>query len=67
MTTAKRRAIDRRSKSQRRADWAQINASFAIEGLLPSEKELALQERLICGAITHEQALTQARRRYGLE
>lgn len=65
--TSKRPLIDHRTQAQRRAPFAQINASWAIEGQVMDAAGLTLQERLIRGEITHEQAIEAVKRRYRIE
>lgn len=45
------------SQERRRAAFRQANASSALEGLVADEEELALQERVIQGEITTEEAI----------
>lgn len=44
-------------QGRRRAAFHQANASSALEGLVADEEELALQERVIQGEITSEEAI----------
>jgi hypothetical protein len=53
-----------RSEATRRASFAQINASWAIEGQVMDAADLAMQERLIRGELTHEQAIETVKDRY---
>lgn len=53
-----------RTASDRRASFAQINASWAIEGQVMDTVDLAMQEQLVRGEITHEQAIEEVKRRY---
>lgn len=62
-----RSSIDRRSECERRASFAQINASWAIEGQLMDAADLMLQEQLIRGELTHEQAIDEVKRCYPVE
>lgn len=59
--------MDKRTEAQRRESFRQVNASCAIEERVMTAEDLALQERVICGPITHEEALAEVRKEYGLE
>lgn len=50
-------ANDRRGQEQRRADFGQANASLALEGVVMSDDDLAVQSLLIRGEITHDEAV----------
>ena len=47
-----------RSKT-RREQFAQANASEALEGLIASDLDLGIQERVIRGELTHDQAVAE--------
>lgn len=49
-------ASDLVEPEQRRTQFAQINASLALEGLIVNSEDLALQERIISGAISADEA-----------
>lgn len=51
-------------QNKRRDDFAQINASNALEGLDADAELLALQERVIRGELTVEEASAINLRRY---
>lgn len=51
-------------QNKRRDDFAQINASNALEGLDVDAELLALQERVIRGELTVEEASAINLRRY---
>ncbi len=51
-------------QKKRRDDFAQINASNALEGLDADAELLALQERVIRGELTVEEASAINLRRY---
>ena len=48
------------TEEQRRAAFAQANASCAIEGLPMDAVDLAVQERIIRGEITDEEAISES-------
>lgn len=43
----------------RRAQFVQANASLALEGFEMSADDLVIQERVIKGELTHDQAVAQ--------
>ena len=49
--------MDRRTPSQRRESFAQINASWAIEGQQMDVRDRYYQERIINGEMTHEEVI----------
>jgi len=49
---------------KRRASFRHINASFALDGLIADKAELALQEEIIQGRLTAEQAIAQLIEKY---
>lgn len=51
---------------ERRSRFAQINASWAIEGMIVDEADLAMQERIIRGEITAEEAIDELKDRYAI-
>jgi len=51
-------------QQQRREGFRQANASLALEGLVMSAEDLALQERVITGEITTDQAVALLRSKY---
>ena len=57
--------MDRRSSQERRESFAQINASSAIEGHVMDRADLRIQERVIRGEVTHEEAVAQIREEFG--
>lgn len=57
--------MDRRTAAERRASFEQINASIGIEGHEMAPADLQLQERVIRGELTHEQAIAQVRKEFG--
>ena len=59
--------MDKRTEAQRRESFRQVNASCAIEDRVMTVEDLALQECVICGQITHEGAVAEVRKEYGLE
>jgi hypothetical protein len=59
--------MDRRSEAQRRESFPQMNESCAIEGMVMTGEDLALQERVIRGALTRAAAITAARNAFGME
>lgn len=63
-TAGTRHSHSSRTLAERRASFAQINASWAIEGQVMDAADLVMQERLIRGEITHEQAIEEVNRRY---
>jgi hypothetical protein len=50
----------------RRSRFAQINASWAIEGQIVDEADLAMQERIIRGEITAKEAIDELKDRYAI-
>jgi Antitoxin VbhA len=58
-------AVDRRTPGERRESFAQINASSAIEGHVMDRADLQMQERVIRGELTHDEAVAQIRREFG--
>ena len=48
---------DHARQEQRRADFDQVHASLALEGLAMSADDLAVQALLIRGDITHDEAV----------
>jgi hypothetical protein len=48
---------DQNVAATRRAQFAQANASEALEGLVMSADDLAIQERVVNGEITPDQAI----------
>ncbi|HEU4602918.1 MAG TPA: antitoxin VbhA family protein [Steroidobacteraceae bacterium] len=60
------RSSKRRTKSDRRSRFTQINASWAIEGQIVDEADLAMQERIIRGEITAEEAIDELKDRYAI-
>jgi hypothetical protein len=59
--------MDKRTEVQRRESFRQVDANCAIEDRVMTAEDLALQERVICGPITHEGAIAEVRKEYGLE
>ena len=49
--------MDRRTPSQRRESFEQINASWAIEGQHMDVRDRYYQERIINGEMTHEEVI----------
>jgi Antitoxin VbhA len=49
-------------QDQRRAQFAQANASLALEGLALSAEEVALQTRIVLGEISSSDAIDWLRR-----
>jgi hypothetical protein len=56
----KRAAITHAPADARRASFEQINANCSIEGLTMDAMDLQVQEQIISGALTHEEAITHA-------
>lgn len=56
-----------RLSSSPRSAFAQINASWSIEGQAMDAADLALQSRVIAGELTTEQAIEIVKRRYQLD
>ncbi|XGB21177.1 antitoxin VbhA family protein (plasmid) [Comamonas thiooxydans] len=48
---------DHARQEQRRADFDQVHASLALEGLAMSADDLAVQALLIRGDLTHDEAV----------
>ncbi len=48
----------------RRETFRQANASLALEGLLPNDEQLVMQEKIIQGRLTTEQAIAQIIAKY---
>jgi hypothetical protein len=55
--------MKRTTEEERRASFAQANASCAIEGLQMDAADLAIQERIVRGEITHEEAISESVRK----
>lgn len=55
-----------RAESELRSRFAQINASWAIEGQIVDEADLAMQERIIRGEITAQEAIDELKDRYAI-
>lgn len=51
-------------KESRRKAFRHANASLALEGLVADEEQLALQEEVIQGRLTTEQAIAQIVAKY---
>jgi len=49
-----------RTEEERRTSFQQINANCAIEGQIMDVADLAVQERIIRGEVSHETAVTDA-------
>lgn len=45
------------SEAQRLAQFAQANASLALEGMWVSDEDLAIQQRVANGELAHDQAV----------
>jgi hypothetical protein len=50
-----------------RESFRQVNASCAIEGMVMTAEDLALQERVIQGELTHDEAIAEARKAFDIE
>jgi len=60
--------MDKRTEAQRREPFREVNASCAVEDRVMTVEDLAPQERVICGQITHEGAVVaEMRKESGLE
>lgn len=46
-------------KASRREQFAQANASLALEGLQVDAADLEIQERIINGEVSHDEAVAQ--------
>jgi hypothetical protein len=57
--------MDKRTEAQRRESFRQVNASCAVEDRVMTTEDLALQERVMCGPITHEGAIAEVCKEYG--
>lgn len=54
---------DSRQEAIRRENFRQVNASLSLEGMEMDPESLALQERIIKGEISHQQAIDMAIKR----
>lgn len=43
--------------SERAAQFLQVNTSLALDGIVVDEADLAIQQRIASGEITHDQAV----------
>jgi hypothetical protein len=57
-------AMNRRTEAERRESFRRVNASCAIEGMVMTREDLALQERVIRDEITHEAAIAEVRKAF---
>jgi hypothetical protein len=60
------RSSECRTESERRFRLTQINASLAIEGQIVDEADLAIQERIIRGEISVQEAIDKLKDRYAI-
>ena len=58
--------MDKRTEQERRESFRQINANCAIEGQVMNEADLAVQERVIRGEVTHDEAVTEVCQEFGV-
>ena len=58
--------MDKRTEEERRRSFQRINANCAIEGLVMDEADLAAQEQVIRGEVTHEEAVTEVCKEFGV-
>ena len=57
---------EKERQEQARESFRQANASAALEGLIVTSEELAIQEEVIMGRINHNEALIKIRALFGL-